>query len=106
MPQPTSTPIPTATPTPLPTETPAPDTLTVSVITSTVTPHVNQPVTLTASVANAPSGFEASYGWELSRGRRLVLARKRLHTHISRRQTRVLVVQGNGELRVRGFGDI
>ena len=68
LPTDTPTPQPTSTPTPQPTATTAPNTLRVSVTASTVTPLVNRPVTLTASVANAPSGFEASYGWELSRG--------------------------------------
>ena len=58
----------TSTPTPLPTSTPAPGTLLVSVSASSVTPPVNQSVSLTAAVSNAPAGSDPSYAWELSNG--------------------------------------
>ena len=98
--------MPTSTPTPIPTATTAPNTLRVSATASSVTPQVSQPVTLTASVSNAPPGSGPFLRMGVGQGRRLVLAWNGSHTHISRGESRAPVVQGNGELRVRGFGDI
>ena len=56
LPTATTTPEPTATSTSLPTSTPVPGELRVSVTASSTTPAVNQPVSLTAAVSNAPAG--------------------------------------------------
>ena len=66
-PPPTATPPPDSTPT-TPTATPTPAQLRVSVSASSATVPVNQPVSLTAEVSNAPAGSEPSYAWELSNG--------------------------------------
>ena len=69
-PLPTSTPTttPTSTSTPMPTSTPVPGTLQVSVTASSDTVPVNQPVSLTAAVSNAPQDSDPSYVWELNNG--------------------------------------
>ena len=72
LPTSTPTPLPTATPTLQPTSTPisAPTTgeLQVSVSASTVTPLINQAVTLRATVSNAPSDSNPSYRWAMHDG--------------------------------------
>ena len=72
LPTATPTPLPTATSTPMPTSTPTsvPTTgeLQVSIAASSVTPLVNQAVTLTATVSNAPSDSGPSYSWALNYG--------------------------------------
>ena len=68
LPTATPTPEPTTTSTPPPTSTPAPGTLQVSVTASSDTVPVNQPVSLTAAVSNAPQDSDPSYVWELNNG--------------------------------------
>ena len=68
LPTATLTPEPTATSTPLPTSTHVPGALLVSVSASSSTLPVNQSVSLTAAVSNAPAGSDPSYAWELSSG--------------------------------------
>ena len=68
LPTATPTPEPTATSTPPPTSTPVPGTLLVSVTASSDTVPVNQPVSLTAAVSNAPQDSDPSYVWELNNG--------------------------------------
>ena len=68
LPTATLTPEPTATSTPLPTSTHLPGALLVSVSASSSTLPVNQSVSLTAAVSNAPAGSDPAYAWELSNG--------------------------------------
>ena len=80
LPTSTPTPLPTATPTPLPTATSTPQPtststpvsttgeLQVSISASSLTPLVNQPVTLTPMISNAPSDSSPSYSWALDAG--------------------------------------